>query len=255
MDYEIIATVGPASRDAAVWKGMLEAGASALRLNTSHLELDELQAWLDRLVPFLDGCDPRPALILDLQGGKWRLGRFEPRVLSPGTELELICEASTDRPDALPVPHADFFKAACNSSGQIVLDDARICLAIISNNPQHLRVRVLTGGPVTPRKGITYTASGCRLEDLGPKDYAIYEQTRHMAGMRYALSYVRDGHEMARLRERCGPSVFLIAKLELGPALEDAHKIANAADELWLCRGDLGAELGSCAMARAVLAF
>ena len=170
MEYEIIATVGPAGRDEAAWNGLLHAGASALRVNTSHLELDELHAWLDKLVPFMERHDPRPRLILDLQGGKWRLGRFEPCVLAPGSELALICEPSTDRPDALPVPHADFFKAAGHSSGEVVLDDARIRLAVEAVAERHIRARVLTGGPIVARKGITFTASDFRLEDLSPKD-------------------------------------------------------------------------------------
>ena len=55
---------------------MLAAGVTAFRLNTSHLSLPELCAWIDRLSALLSARDPRPSLILDLQGSKWRLGRF-----------------------------------------------------------------------------------------------------------------------------------------------------------------------------------
>jgi pyruvate kinase len=37
--------------------------------------------------------------------------------------------------------------------------------------------------------------------------------------------------------------------------MDDVQAIANSADELWLCRGDLGAELGPRAMAEAVHRF
>lgn len=76
-----------------------------------------------------------------------------------------------------------------------------------------------------------------------------------MTGVRYALSYVKDAAEMANYRRVLGESSHLIAKLERATALEDADGIAKMADELWLCRGDLGAEMGSRAMAEAVHAF
>lgn len=256
MDYEIIATLGPSSESAELWREMLASGASALRLNTSHLDLDRLHVWLERLTPFLKACEePRPPLVLDLQGSKWRLGSFEKRKLEHGRMIDLVHASTSQRSDELPVPHADFFQAAAESSGEIVLNDARICLALTSIGEGRLGARVIKGGDIAPRKGITYTASGFRCEGLNPKDHAIMEQTRAFAGIRYAVSYVRDAQEMARYRSQCGASSYLIAKLERGPAIDDARSIAAYCDELWLCRGDLGAELGTCAMAQSVHRF
>lgn len=255
MDYEIIATLGPASGRADQWRELLAAGASAFRLNTSHLELEQLRTWLDRLEPFLSTLDPRPPLVLDLQGGKWRLGHFDRRMLAKGQTLALIHASTTVRADALPVPHADFFQAAADSSGEIVLDDARISLSVESCSTERLTAQVIKGGEIIAHKGITYTASSYRCETLSPKDTAILEQTRSLDGIRYALSYVRDAREMARYKHLCGPSAYLIAKLERRPAVDDAPGIAAVSNELWLCRGDLGAELGSRAMAEATQVF
>lgn len=255
MNYAIIATLGPASEHADQWRELFTAGASAFRLNTSHLDLSQLHAWLDRLKPFLATLDPRPPLILDLQGSKWRLGDFVRRELVKGQQIDFLLAAAAECEDVLPVPHADFFRAAAHSSGEIVLDDARISLAVESCGVEQLTARVIQGGVIAPHKGITYTASLYRCESLSPKDATILEHTRALDGIRYALSYVRDAREMAHYRDLCGPSAYLIAKLERRPALDDTPGIAAAANELWLCRGDLGAELGSRAMAEAVYGF
>ena len=79
MHYDIIATLGPSSAIPDIWQALLAAGATAFRLNTSHLTLPQLAHWLDRLDPFLATQQPWPALVLDLQGSKWRLGDFAPR--------------------------------------------------------------------------------------------------------------------------------------------------------------------------------
>jgi pyruvate kinase len=255
MDYALVATLGPSSDTESTWEAMLAAGVTGLRLNTSHLSLPPLQFWLDRLSAFTASRNPKPPLILDLQGSKWRLGYFSPFVLSRGQQVTLVCAASTDHPQLLPVPHADFFRAAVESTGEITLDDARIYLWIESVGSDSLCARVTKGGEIVPRKGITFTASTYRHESLDEKDQLILEQTRHLDGIRYALSYVKDAVEMARYRVIFGRSAYLIAKLERAPAVAEAKQIAGSADELWLCRGDLGAELGTRAMAETVYRF
>ena len=254
MNYDIIATLGPASNTPAVWQGMLEVGVTAFRLNTSHLTLPQLQHWLAQLTPFLVALNPTPPVVLDLQGSKWRLGDFPTRTFEPGEAIDLVCATSSDQPSALPVPHLDFFQAAPVSSREIVLNDAKIKLARETIGPETMRAKVITGGELSSRKGITFSASEYRQENLSDKDRAILEQTRHLPFVRYAISYIRDAVEMRKYRDHFGKA-YLIAKLERQPAMDETTQIAEIADELWVCRGDLGAELGLRAMAEAVRHF
>jgi pyruvate kinase len=255
MDYSIAVTLGPASDSEPTWQALLAAGATAFRLNTSHLNLSQLRNWIDRLADFLALREPKPWLILDLQGSKWRLGQFPACTLRPGQQVELVCATSTDRSNLLPVPHPDFFEAAVSSNGEIVLNDARVRLALESAKPDSLNARVIQGGELVSNKGITFTASDHRHESLSEKDHSILIETQELAFVRYALSYVKDEVEMARYRTHAGQTAYLIAKLERQPAVDQARGIAAEADELWLCRGDLGAELGARAMAETVYRF
>jgi pyruvate kinase len=234
---------------------MLAAGVTAFRLNTSHLDLGQLWAWLERLEAFLSARQPRPALALDLQGSKWRLGQFAPLELAEGQTIDLVLATSTEQPNYLPVPHADFFQAALLSSPELRLNDAKVHLRVEEIDGEHLRARVMRGGLLTAHKGITYLASDFRSEALGEKDQEIIQQTKDLPGIRYAISYLRDAAEMYRYRSRLGPNVYLIGKLERAPAMAEAEQIAAEANELWVCRGDLGAELGLPGMARAVYAL
>lgn len=214
MDYQIIATLGPSSDTEATWLPMLAAGATGFRLNTSHLSLPQLEAWVQRLGAFLATQIPRPPLVLDLQGSKWRLGQFPACELAEGQRVTLVCAASADRPNELPVPHPDFFRAAAVSGREIVLNDAKLRLRLETQDADALHARVTTGGPIIPRKGITYTASTHRQESLSDTDRAILTRTQNLPGIRYALSYVKDAMEMANYRTQIGRSAYLIAKLE-----------------------------------------
>jgi pyruvate kinase len=234
---------------------LLAAGATGFRLNTSHLTLEKLWDWLERIGAFFTGRGESAPIYLDLQGSKWRLGQFEPFELAEGQRVELICAAASGQAGVLPVPHPDFFQAAPVSSPEIVLNDARVRLVRESAGLDGLVARVEQAGPLAPAKGITYAASEFRAEALSGKDRAILAETHGLAFLRYALSYVRDAAEMARYRALAGAPAYLIAKLERQPAVAEALQVAAAADELWLCRGDLGAELGLKGMAEAVHRF
>lgn len=255
MDYDIVATLGPGSDTEAAWQAMLAAGVTSFRLNTSHLSLPQLNHWLDRLTPFLSARSPQLCLVLDLQGSKWRLGNFPAFQLTVGQRVELVLAASTDRPGTLPVPHSDFFQAAPLSSSEIVLNDAKIRLMREAGGSEAMSATVIQGGEIAPRKGITYTASEYRREFLNEQDQAILEQTHSLDFVRYALSYIKDADEMVRYRQQLGRSVYLIAKLERPLAVEQALLMVESADELWLCRGDLGAEIGLPALAEVVHHF
>ena len=255
MDYEIVATLGPSSQSESVWRGMLAAGVTAFRLNTSHLSGADLPAWLESLGRFLPTLSPRPPLVLDLQGSKWRLGEFPARELGAGQTVRLVHAGATAREDELPVPHADFFQAAPDSSDEIALNDGKVYLKRKAVEPGIMHTRVVRGGPISPRKGITYTHSAYRIESIGEADRAVVAQTRSLPGIRFALSYIKDAEEMARYRRQIGPDAYLIAKIERPQAVQLAMEVAAHANELWLCRGDLGAELGLPAMAVAAHRF
>jgi len=256
MEYGITATLGPGSNKAATWQEMLAAGATAFRLNTSHLTLAQLGPWLEAYAAFSTPLKTRPALVLDLQGSKWRLGRFSAADLRAGQIIDLVNAAESDQAQSLPVPHADFFEAAQTAGDEIVLNDARVRLKVEQRGLTALRCVVTLGGRISSNKGITFVQSSFRKEALSEKDKQIFEETRHFSFVQYAVSYIKDADEMARYRKLMGRQVYLVAKLErAGAVLDDSARIARLADEMWLCRGDLGAEMGMRGMARAALEF
>lgn len=263
MQYAVIATLGPATHDARAWEDLLAAGATAFRLNTSHIAVNDLLGWLARLEVFFH---TRPArepveVVLDLQGSKWRLGVLPARELIVGERVRLVLADALDPGDsalsgAIPVPRADFFRAAPLSDGEVVLNDAKVRLRIERIEGGVVHARVTQGGPVAARKGITLPGSSVRSEALCEKDREIVERTRAWGFTSCAVSYVKDALEMRRYREIFAalpdPTPKIIAKLERAQAMLEAAAIAQHANEVWVCRGDLGAEMGLPAMAKAV---
>jgi pyruvate kinase len=251
--YSIMTTLGPASDRTDIWVAMLAAGATGFRLNTSHLSIEQLTQWMERLERFVRGRNV--PVVLDLQGSKWRLGQFEERELTADDRVTLVLAGSVQHLRDIPVPHADFFAAAAQSDGAVVLNDAKVRLQVERIEADRVMARVVQAGPLASNKGITLRHSTYRSERLNEKDLSIYHMTNGMAGVRYAISYVKDGLEMQRYRKLLGMRTDLIVKLERATALADVNDVQAQAGELWLCRGDLGAEVGLVKMAEEVYAF
>ena len=255
MRYVITATLGPGSDSPAVWRAMLSAGATAFRLNTSHLSLDQLADWLKKIREFRKDNNLKTPVVLDLQGSKWRLGDFSSFELKVGERLELVFGDQASAPHQLPVPHVDFFRAVRDSQGEIILNDAKSRLVILSAAETGLTARVEVGGMISAHKGITLADTHFRVEAISEKDSQVVEMAIQESGVRFAVSYVRDSEEMKKYRHNLGSGVYLVAKLERAPAMIDVREISKYCDEMWVCRGDLGAELGLVGMAKAVSAF
>jgi pyruvate kinase len=249
LEYKIIATLGPSSNSEMIWSKMISAGVSSFRLNCSHLEISELKKWLEGIAKFYNESDHKVPVVLDLQGSKWRLGNFPTMMLSKGQIIELNnCSRSEDT-GILPVPHADFFEAASVSDKEIRLSDAKVILQLQNYSKDKITAKVIKAGEISSRKGITYSSTGYRKEVISEKDSAIIDYSRCYDFIHYAVSYIKDSAEMAFYREHIGKESYIIAKLERESAIKEALSIASISDELWICRGDLGAELGIKQMA------
>jgi len=138
---------------------------------------------------------------------------------------------------------------------QIVVNDAKMILQIETIGKERITARVVRGGEVSTGKGITISGSRYRKEQLNDKDRRFVELSRPYSFVRYALSYVKDAGEMRNYKTMFDDSTYLVAKLERASAVQEAEQIAQTADELWICRGDLGAEMGAAAMAEELFRF
>lgn len=242
---QIVATLGPASLERA--SALADAGASSFRLNASHLAADALAAAVDRIRASL----PEAPIVIDLQGAKMRLGAHVPRAVAAGERLRFALSADAE---ALPLPHRELF-AAVRAGELLSCDDDRLRLRVASVDPAgELEAVALGPGVLRPRIGVNRAEHPVELEDLGSRDLACLAALRDRQGLAFAISFVADGRELSWLRRRVAEAV-VVAKLERREALANLPALDASADALWLCRGDLGAQLGPVALARAVAAF
>lgn len=239
----LVVTLGPKSLGLA--SELHRSGADTLRLNASHLPAKALEAAIVRA----RRAAPAARILVDLQGAKMRLGRFSPRRVARDDRVALVL-AQESHGDALPLPHAELFEVL-QPGDTLSLDDGRHHALVERCGGQRLTMRMLTAGTLLARKGVNRADHPVTLEGLTERDRNAISVARSAGCGDFAVSFVSDGRECDWVRQ-LAPEAHVTAKLERSDALEHLEAIAARADELWVCRGDLGAQLGLLALGRAV---
>ncbi|MFW5740110.1 MAG: pyruvate kinase [Myxococcota bacterium] len=235
----LVTTLGPASLHLA--SEIAQAGATAFRLNASHMTVKDLVAALRSL----QQASLHIPVVADLQGAKMRLGTFEPLPLQPGSSLKLTLAPGIH---TIPLPHPELFQAV-RKGDTLSCDDDRVRLGIEHVGATSIRARSLVAGVLRPRKGVNVLEHPVDLTDLTKQDIAQLEAAANHPDVSFACSFMRDGRESSWIRSR-QPSAKVIGKVERAEAIAAMDSIARQVDEIWICRGDLGAQLGLPELAR-----
>jgi hypothetical protein len=103
---------------------------------------------------------------------------------------------------------------------------------------------------VRPRKGVNLVEHPVALADLTAGDRERLEAVKDLPDLAFAFSFMTTG---ARLPGCAGaPKAKVVGKVERVEATEDLASIEQRVDAVWICRGDLGAQLGMARLAEFV---
>jgi pyruvate kinase len=241
---KIVATLGPASSDAATLRALFERGVDVFRLNFSHGTQRDHAERLQR-VRELEAEFRRPiGVLLDLQGPKLRLGSFAggKAELATGAAFRLDMDPQPGDARRAPLPHPEIF-AALQAGTELLLDDGKLRLQVERHGDGFAETRVLAGGSISDRKGVNVPSVVLPLSPLTPKDRDDLAFGLAMGVDWVALSFVQRPEDIEEARALIGQRAWIMAKIEKPAAMEQLEGIVALCDGLMVARGDLGVEL------------
>jgi pyruvate kinase len=243
---KIVCTLGPASDDAGAIGAFVEAGMAVARINFSHgtHEAQARRIETVRRVARERGCPV--AVLADLQGPKLRVGLLPASgvLLIEGETIVMRDQASATDPAIIPLPHPEVLRDV-RPGDRALLDDGLLELQVLDCDGQQVSARVVTGGLLTSRKGLSLPHTSLQMPSVTEKDKADAAFALEQSVDYFALSFVRCGDDVQQLRswlEERGADTPIIAKIEKPEALDCIGEILSASDGLMVARGDLGVE-------------
>jgi len=236
---KIVCTLGPAveSRDAI--KHLIQAGMNVARLNCSHGSWEQKARWIE-WVRELSPKEGPVAILADLQGPKFRIGQMPEAglMLRAGETIEVGEDC------AVPISQREILSAMAKGD-RLLLGDGEIEFKVTGGEFPRFTCRVVTGGNLKSRKGVTLMGKHFAVAALTEKDREdVIAALQHDIDF-IALSYVKDADDITLLKTLipADRQIGICAKIETKEAIHNLAEIIAEVDVIMVARGDMGLQM------------
>ncbi|MCK3768188.1 pyruvate kinase [Microbacterium aerolatum] len=244
---KIVATLGPATSSYENVRAIIEAGVDVARLNLSHGDYSVHDANYANVRRAADDAGRAVAVLVDLQGPKIRLGKFEagPYELAEGDIFKITTEDIIGNREICGTTFKGLPQDV-NPGDFLLIDDGKVRVEVVETDGTVVTTKVIVAGAVSNNKGINLPGVAVNVPALSEKDEADLRWGLRTGADLIALSFVRNAADVERVHEIMaeeGVKVPVIAKIEKPQAVDALEEIVDAFDGIMVARGDLGVEL------------
>lgn len=244
---KIVCTIGPATESPDQIQALVDAGMDVARINRSHGDVEGHEAVIKHVRKAARASGRAIAVLVDLQGPKIRLGRFEdgPHYLNVGDTFTIT---TRDVPGTKELVSTTFagLPGDCRPGDRLLIDDGNVAVRVIEVTDTDVKTRVEVPGNVSNNKGINLPGVAVSVPALTEKDEEDLRWALNIGADFIALSFVRDAkdiNDVHAVMEEVGIYRPVIAKIEKPQAVEHLLEIVEAFDGIMVARGDLGVEV------------
>ncbi len=241
---KIVATVGPASSTPDQLRALYNAGVDMFRLNMSHGTHEDHAARFAAIRALEKETGKPIGILLDLQGPKLRVGTFKdgPVTLVNGESFRFDLDSTPGDKTRAYLPHKEIF-AAAKPGVQLLLDDGKIRMEVTDHGKDFMIGRIVTGGVLSERKGVSVVGAILPLDVITEKDRRDLEFGLAQGADWVALSFVQCGQDLKDARKLIGDRALIMSKIEKPAAVDCLEEIVDLSDAIMVARGDLGVEM------------
>jgi pyruvate kinase len=239
--------MGPAVDAPKKVKELISAGMDMARLNLSHGSYEEHQRRLDLVRAAAKEAGKAVAVLVDLQGPKIRLARFEngPHDLARGDIFTITTDEVPGTKERVGTTYKGL-PGDCKAGDRILIDDGKVTVEVIEVKGNDVITKCIEPGAVSNNKGINLPGVAVSVPAMSEKDGDDLRWGLRAGADFIALSFVRnaaDIKDVHAIMDEVGIRVPVIAKIEKPQAVENLVEIIEAFDGIMVARGDLGVEL------------
>ncbi|MBU4313218.1 MAG: pyruvate kinase [Actinobacteria bacterium] len=250
---KIICTIGPASKEENILRGLITGGMDIARINTSHCDSEEVMEIVEKIRRVSQEFKRNTAIILDLQGPKIRVSDLKNKIRLERKQKVIFTVANnydyshSGINNIIKVTYDKFIEDIKKGS-RIFIDDGLIeCKVLDINIPKKSAVcEVITGGLLNSHKGINIPGVPISADSVTKKDLEFLNLGLKLEVDFIAQSFVRNSYDIEKIKRVISGKkshAMVIAKIEKLEAVENFDSILNSADAVMVARGDLGIEM------------
>lgn len=244
---KIIATIGPSCQSKEVLRDMIAEGVDVFRLNFSHGSHDDHEKSIKLIQELNTELGSHTAILVDLQGPKLRIGEVENNgvPLNEQSEIRFVNRDLVGTSEKVTMSYQRF-PVDVKPGEAVLVDDGKLKLEVVeTNGKDEVKLKVLSGGTLSSKKGVNLPNTQISLPSLTEKDISDVKFALQHDIQWIALSFVRSAADLLTLKEiieASGRFVRIVAKIEKPEAISAFDEILDQTDAVMVARGDLGVE-------------
>lgn len=241
---KIIATIGPASENAATLRRLMDAGMDVARLGLAHGTLDESLARYHRIRHVAAEAGRRVGILVDLPGPKIRAASFpdEGAELVEGSTIRIVPGYDRSSAEIVEIEYESTLDDI-RPGDQLPFGDGQVAIEVQEVDGTGATALVTTGGLLKGRPGMRIPSERLSLPTPTPDDLVKLDAFVEAGVDMVAVSYVRSAHDVRRVGTEPHPrGPLVVAKIETRAAIDNLAGIIEASAAIMVARGDLGTE-------------
>ena len=243
---KVIATIGPSSSGYNVLKDLVLNGVDVVRLNFSHGDFNDHKKTIKNIRRIRDELNVPVTILQDLQGPKIRIGELLQKNIKLVENYQFYITSKNVKGNNKEISIDSNVIDDIKESERILIDDGKIELEVVKKYRDKIKVVVIRGGLLYPRKGVNLPDSKVNVSSITDKDINDLKFGIENDVDWVALSFVRNASDIKNLRKiikKFDSNTKIIAKIEKPQALKNIDGIIEESDGLMVARGDLGVEM------------
>lgn len=239
---KIVATLGPASTDPAVFQRMVEAGLDVARINLSHGSVPAHRDVIRMVRAAEEGAERPVGIMLDTAGPEVRIRCHDPHGLSIEEDQVLTLGESREADLSPSIPG---FGRLLESGHRLVVGDGNLVFEV-QQGGDPARLVALGRGHLADNKKVTSPGVVWDLPVLTDEDAEAIQMGIEEGIDWIAASFIRTPDDVVAVRRQVeswgGADIPIMVKVETKLAIENLDTIVRLCDGLMVARGDLGVE-------------
>ncbi len=244
---KIIGTIGPASNEYSVMKGLVQAGLNVVRINLSHAKLEDMEKVLANVKRIRNELNVPLPIMLDTRGPEIRVKTFkEGRVNIKRGQTFVFTGRNLVGDENIVSFNESKIVDCINVGDKILAVNGLLTFKVTAIEGKDVITKAMNSGVISNRKSLSIPNVEFSTPYLNKADKEdILWGIKNNVGL-IAASFVNSSEDVNVLRKfivKNGGDMKIISKIESQCGLKNLDEIIDASDAIMVARGDLGVEV------------
>lgn len=239
MKTRVYGTLGPQCCTQERIAHMFKMGMCGMRLNLSHVSLQDSQAWLDIFHAAAKEAGVQAELLIDMKGPELRIGVMESALSLNKDDLVILGK---------DIPVEERVLVQLQEGDHILLDDGKILVSVQSKNCKEVQCKVLRPGVLTSKKSLAVVGRSLNMPVLTDSDIENLKHAKEYGVTGIMQPFVRTKEDLISLKAELDrldcADIRVFAKIENEEGFNNLESLLPYCDEIIVARGDLANSVG-----------